>query len=56
MTLPALVTIVVVLIVLGLVLYLVETNIPMAQPFKLVIRVVVILGLALYLLRAFALI
>lgn len=56
MTLPALVSVVVVLVVLGLVLYLVETYIPMSAPFKLVIRVVVILALCLYLLKTFALI
>jgi hypothetical protein len=42
----------IVLIVLGAVLYLVETYIPMAQPFRIVIRVVVVLALIVYLLRA----
>lgn len=43
----------VVLIVLGLCLYLVETYIPMSPPIKMVIRVVVVLFLVLWLLRAF---
>ena len=47
------ITVIIVLIVLGLLLYLVETYIPMAPPFKVVIRVVVVLFLILYLLRVF---
>ncbi|MET0742963.1 MAG: Thivi_2564 family membrane protein [Microvirga sp.] len=39
------------LIILGVVLYLVETYIPMSPPFKVVIRVVVILLLVVALLR-----
>ena len=39
------------LIVLGVVLYLVEQFIPMAQPFKIVIRVIVVLLLIVALLR-----
>jgi hypothetical protein len=53
MELPGLIRLVVLIVVLGLVLYLVEHYIPMADPFKLVLRVVVILALALYLLRIF---
>ena len=48
--------IVVVLIILGLVLYLVETYVPMAQPIKTVLRVVVVLLLCLWLLSAFGII
>lgn len=55
MTLAALVSLMVALIVCGIVLYLVENYIPMAQPFKIAIRVLVILALALYLLRFFGL-
>ena len=55
MTLAALVSLVVVLVILGLALYLIETYIPMSEPFKLVLRVVVILALVLYLLQAFGL-
>ena len=39
------------LIILGAVLYLVEHFIPMAEPFRIVIRVVVVLILIWYLLR-----
>ena len=39
------------LAVLGLVLYLVETQIPMSPPIKTVIRVVVVLCLCIWLLR-----
>lgn len=55
MTLPALISLVVVLVIIGLVLYLIETYVPMAAPFKLVVRVVIILALVLYLLQAFGL-
>jgi hypothetical protein len=55
MTLSALISIIVVLVILGLALYLIETYVPMAAPFKLVLRVVVILALVLYLLQAFGL-
>ena len=50
-----LISVVVVLVIIGVALYLIETYVPMAAPFKVVIRVVVILGLVLYLLRAFGL-
>lgn len=48
-----LITLVVVLAVVGCVLYIIETSIPMAPPFKIVIRVIIVLALVLYLLRAF---
>lgn len=41
----------VLLIVMGVVLYLVETYLPMAEPFKVVIRLVVVLLLIVALLR-----
>jgi cobalamin biosynthesis protein CobD/CbiB len=41
----------IVLVVLGLVWYLIETYIPLAAPIKVVIRVVAILILCLWLLR-----
>lgn len=41
----------IVLVVVGVVLYLIETYVPMAPGFKIVIRVVAILLLCLYLLR-----
>jgi multisubunit Na+/H+ antiporter MnhG subunit len=53
MTLGSLITVVIVMVILGLALYLIETYVPMAPPFKLVVRVVVILALVLYLLQAF---
>lgn len=51
MTLSLLVQPLIVLIILGVVLYMVETYIPMAAPIKIVIRVVAVLLLCLYLLR-----
>jgi len=42
-----------VLVICGVVLYLVETYIPMSPPIKVVIRVVVVVLLCLYLLQAF---
>ena len=47
------ITPVIVLVILGVALYLIETYVPMAPGFKVAIRVVVILALVLYLLRAF---
>ena len=43
----------VVLVIVGLVLYLVQTYIPMAPPIKTVITVVVVLCLCLWLLQVF---
>lgn len=48
-----LIELVVALILVGVLLYLVETYIPMAPPIKLIIRIVVILVVVLWLLRAF---
>ena len=53
MTLSALISVVIVLVIVGLCLYLIETFIPLAAPFKMVIRVVVILVLCLWLLSFF---
>ena len=52
MTLSALISVVIVLVVLGLALYLIETYIPLSPPFKVVIRVVIILAVVLWLLSA----
>lgn len=41
------------LVIVGVLLYVVETYIPMAQPMKLVIRIVVIICVVLYLLQLF---
>jgi len=46
-----LIQVVVVLAVLGLILYLVETYIPMAPPFRMVIRIVVVIALCIWLLN-----
>ena len=46
-----LIQLIVVLAVVGLVLYLVQTYIPMAAPFKTIINVVVIVVLCIWLLR-----
>lgn len=43
----------IVLIVIGVLLWLVETQIPMAPPIKTIIRVVVILVVVLWLLQLF---
>jgi VIT1/CCC1 family predicted Fe2+/Mn2+ transporter len=55
MDLSALISLIVVLVIVGVVLYMIEAYIPMAAPFKLIIRVVVVLALALYLLDMFGL-
>ncbi len=52
----SLITIIVVLVVMGLVLYLINTYIPMAQPVKTVLNVVVVLMLCLWLLNAFGIV
>ncbi len=41
------------LVVVGVALYLIETYIPMSPPIKVVLRVVVVLALVLYVLRIF---
>lgn len=47
------ITILIVLIIVGVALYLIETYVPMAPPVKVIIRVVVVLALALWLLKLF---
>ena len=46
----------IVFVVIGLCLWLAETYIPMAPPFKVVLRVIVVLILILWLLRSFGLV
>jgi hypothetical protein len=46
----------VLLVILGLCLYLVETYVPMSPPIRVVLRVVVVLLLCLWLLTAFGVI
>lgn len=48
-----LIELIVVLVVVGVCLYLVQTYIPMAAPIKTIITVVVVLVLVLWLLRLF---
>lgn len=45
------IAIVITVIVVGLVLYLAETYIPMAEPIKKILRIVVIIVLVIWLLR-----
>ena len=47
------ISLLIVLIVVGVLLWLVETQIPMAPPIKVIIRVVVILVVVLWLLQVF---
>jgi hypothetical protein len=56
MTLAALVSMVVALVVCGVAVYLIDTYLPLSPPFKIAIRVLVILALVVYLLRVVALI
>ena len=51
-----LITVVIVLIVVGLLLWLVNTYIPMARPIKTILNVVVVLAVILWLLSVFGLI
>lgn len=52
----SIITLLIFLVICGVVLYLVETYIPMSPPIKIVLRVVVILVLCLVLLSAFGII
>ena len=49
----SLISLIVVLVVVGVILYLINTYIPMAPPFKTIINVLVILFLCLWLLSVF---
>jgi hypothetical protein len=53
-TIP-IVQILIVLVVVGVIFWLVETYIPLAQPVKIVIRIVLVLALCLWLLSIFGL-
>ena len=52
----SLIYIVIVLVIVGVCLYLVETYIPISEPIKLVIRVLVVLFLILWLLQTFGIV
>ena len=41
------------IVVLGVALYLIESYVPMSPPLKVILRVVVVIALVLYLLQAF---
>jgi hypothetical protein len=47
------ISLILLLVVLGVGLYLIETYVPMAAPIKLIIRIVVVIFIVLILLRAF---
>ena len=47
------ITLILLLIIVGVALYLVETYVPMSPPIKTVLRVVVVIVIVLWLLRAF---
>jgi len=49
----SLISLLLILIVIGVCLYLVETYVPMAAPIKTIIRVVVVLVVVLWLLQIF---
>lgn len=51
--LMGLIELLLVLILLGVLLYLVETYLPMAPPIKLILRIVVVLVIVLWLVRVF---
>jgi hypothetical protein len=48
-----LIELIIVLIVVGVLLWLVETQLPIAAPMKIIIRVVVVVVVVLWLLRLF---
>lgn len=48
-----LIELIVLLVIVGLLLYLVETYVPMSPPIRTILRVVVVLVLVLFLLRLF---
>ncbi len=48
-----LISLVLTLAIVGLILYLIETYIPMADPIKLIIRIVIVVAVILWLLNGF---
>ena len=51
-----LISVIIVLVVVGVVLYLIENYIPMSPPIRTVLRVVVVLALVVWLLQAFGIV
>lgn len=50
------INLIIVLVIIGVCLWLVETKIPMDDTIKVVIRVVVVLGVVIWLLNAFGIV
>jgi hypothetical protein len=48
-----LITLILVIAIVGFILYLIETYIPMTAPFKLVIQVIIVIVLLLWVLQLF---
>lgn len=55
LTTPALLPLLVQLVIVGLILWLVETYIPMSPPIKMALRVIVVIVLIVWLARMFGL-
>jgi uncharacterized protein YhhL (DUF1145 family) len=49
------ITLILYLAVIGVIVYLLETYVPMPQPFKIAIRVIVVVCVVLYLVQLFGL-
>ena len=47
------ITLLIVIVIIGVALYLIETYVPMSPPIRVVLRVVVVLVIVVWLLRAF---
>lgn len=47
------ISLLILLVIVGVVLYLIENYIPMSDPIKVIIRVVIVIIVCLYLLRIF---
>lgn len=52
----SLISLIVVLVIVGVVLWLIESYVPMSPPIKTVLRVIVVLVLCLWLLQTFGII
>jgi hypothetical protein len=47
------ITLIILIVIIGVVLWLVETYVPMSPPIKIILRVAVVIILLLYILRVF---
>lgn len=52
----SLITVILVVAIVGFILYLIETYIPMPAPFKLVIQVIIVIVLLLWVLQIFGIV